>query len=129
MPTNQTSDVNEVANTVSIIQPIIPIPQPVPVQSLSPSNPRVSGTSPSVQVTVPNTSGQVTFQLIVTDNLGNQSPPAMVTVAIQSPPVAVLQATPSSVAPGGTITLSGAESAAQPTASIATYTFSLVENV
>jgi hypothetical protein len=86
----------------------------------------VSGSSPTATVTVPNQSGTVTFQLVVTDNLGQQSAPATVTVVIQSAPVARIAATPTSVAPGGAITLSGAGSTATDPGTIATFTFSVV---
>jgi hypothetical protein len=75
-------------------------------------------------VTVPNTSGTVTFQLVVVDNLGVSSAPVTQTVTIQSAPIAVLTATPSPVAPGGTITLSGAGSTT--TGTIAQYNYTLL---
>ena len=94
--------------------------------ALSPSQPSTTSAAPtsSVEVTVPNKSGPVVFSLVVTDNLGVKSQPAYATVNIQSPPVAVLVATPATVTAGGAITLSGAGSTSS--GSIASYTFSLV---
>jgi hypothetical protein len=97
---------------------------PASTAALSPSNPSVTTPGPNVTVSVPNTSGAVTFELVVTDSLGNQSAPAFVTVEIQGVPVAVLTATPESVEPGAAITLSGAGSSSA--GSIASYTFTLV---
>ncbi len=93
---------------------------------LSPSQPSTTTTAPTstIEVTVPNKSGPVVFSLVVTDNLGVKSQPAYATVNIQSPPVAVLVATPATVTTGGAITLSGAGSTSS--GSIASYTFSLV---
>ena len=90
---------------------------------LTPSNPSISGTASSVLVTVPNTTGQVRFSLVVTDNLGVASQPAFATVTIQAPPIVALTATPGTVTEGGTITLTG-----QPTTSgtITSFKFSLV---
>jgi hypothetical protein len=94
---------------------------PVEITTTTP----ISGTASSVAVTVPNTSGTVTFQLVVTDNLGTVSTnTAQATVTIQGPPTAVLTATPAVVADGGTIELSGAGSTSSGT--IANYKFSLV---
>lgn len=109
-----------------------PIPAPVGTQApsapvvLTPANPSTTVTAPasSVEVTVPNTTGTVRFQLVVTDNLGQQSTPAYATVSIQGPPVAALTATPGTVQEGGAIQLSGAGSSSG--GSIASYTFSLV---
>ncbi|HUK46828.1 MAG TPA: hypothetical protein VLW06_04515 [Terriglobales bacterium] len=121
------------------VTPITPItPAPIPPVSvspggttsgttptpLSPSSPSVSTTSPTVAVTVPDTSGQVTFSLVVTDNLGVQSQPATVTVNIQSPPVAVLTTSTPAVSAGGPIELSGSGSSSS--GNITNYTFSLV---
>ncbi len=94
--------------------------------ALSPTNPKVTTTAPtsSVAVTVPNTSGTVTFSLVVTDNLGVASAPATITVNIQSSPVAVLKADSTTVPAGGAIKLSGTGSTSS--GSIASYTFSLV---
>ena len=93
---------------------------------LSPSQPSVTTNAPmsSVEVSVPNKSGPVVFSLVVTDNLGVKSQPAYATVTIQSPPVAVLAASPATVTAGGKITLSGAGSTTS--GSLASYTFSLV---
>ncbi len=77
-------------------------------------------------VTVPNSSGSVTFQLVVTDNLGVQSAPVTATVTIQAAPVAVLTATPATVAAGGVITLSATGSSAGAPGSIAQYSFSVL---
>ncbi|MGD0096994.1 MAG: hypothetical protein ABSB60_10895 [Terracidiphilus sp.] len=77
----------------------------------------------SISVTVPNTSGTVTFSLVVTDNLGVQSKPAFVTVTIQGTPVAVLSATPKEIAAGGAVKLAGDASTTSGT--ITSYTFSL----
>jgi hypothetical protein len=84
----------------------------------------INAPASSVQVTVPNKSGPAVFSLVVTDNLGVKSAPAYATVNIQSPPVAVLTATPATVTAGGAITLSGAGSTSS--GSIVSYTFSLV---
>jgi hypothetical protein len=94
---------------------------------LTAANPTLTSTTPTVAITVPNTSGTVTFQLIVTDNLGTRSAPVTVTVEIQSPPTAKIEATPTVVAPGQTITLSGTGSTAVAPGTIASYTFT-VEN-
>jgi hypothetical protein len=100
-----------------------PVPLPVTSVALSPSSPTVTTTVPNVSVTVPNQSGSVSFSLVVTDNLGNESSPAILTVNIQSPPVAVLTG-PESTAAGAVIELSGSRSA--PSGSIASYKFSLL---
>jgi hypothetical protein len=94
--------------------------------ALSSSQPSTTTNAPasSVQVTVPNKSGPAVFSLVVTDNLGVKSAPAYATVNIQSPPVAVLTASPATVTAGGAITLSGAGSTSS--GSIVSYTFSLV---
>ena len=128
------SDINLEAAAVPIapINPIGPIPPihfPLPggtTTPLSPTNPSVTTTAPtaSVAVTVPNTSGTVTFSLVVTDNLGVQSAPAFATVTIQGAPVAVIAATPGTVAVGGAIELAGTGSTSS--GSIASYTFALV---
>lgn len=106
--------------------PVNTVPGAGSATALSPSNPKITTTAPtsSVSVTVPNTSGQVTFSLVVTDNLGVVSPPSTVTVTIQSPPTAVLKAGSATTAAGGVIQLSGAGSTSS--GSIASYTFSLV---
>jgi hypothetical protein len=96
---------------------------PIPLSPTSPSTP-APNTSPTALVTVPNTAGQVTFSLVVTDNLNTRSQPAFATVTIQSAPVAVITATPQTVSPGGAIQLSGANSTSSGT--ITNYTFSLV---
>jgi len=111
---------------------IPPIPTPTPsgpgsaTVALSSANPSTTVTPPTskVSVTVPNTSGTVTFSLVVTDNMGIDSPPAFATVSIQSPPIAVLTATPETVAVGSAIELSGSGSTSS--GSIASYKFSLV---
>jgi hypothetical protein len=116
---------------ITPVIPIVPIPiGPVittPV-ALSPANPTTHTTAPTsnVSVTVPNTTGQVTFSLVVTDNLGAKSQPATVTVTIQGEPVARITAAPNPVAAGAPIQLSGANSQSAGTGSIATYTFSLI---
>jgi hypothetical protein len=116
-----------------ILDPVTPVINPIPIHlpgvtptELTSANPTVSTTAPasSVSVTVPNTSGTVTFSLVVTDNLGVKSAPAYATVTIQGAPVAVLAATPTTVAAGQAIDLSGSGSTS--TGSIASYTFSLV---
>ena len=117
-PSESTSENRPEAEAIPIINPInpvvnpipipIPIPIPVPIPPvtsstpLSPTSPTVTTTAPtsSVSVTVPNTSGTVTFSLVVTDNLGVQSAPAFATVTIQGAPVAVIAATPPTVADG-----------------------------
>jgi hypothetical protein len=92
---------------------------------LSPTNPTVTTETPSVTVTVPNTSGTVTFQLIVTDNLGVASAPVTQTVTIQGAPIAVLKATPAVVAAGKTITLDASGSTAAAPGTVASYAFTL----
>jgi hypothetical protein len=106
--------------------PVTTVPGAGSAVALSPGNPKITTTAPtsSVSVTVPNTSGQVTFSLVVTDNLGVVSSPATVTVTIQSPPTAVLRTESPTVAAGGPIQLSGTGSTSS--GSIASYTFSLV---
>lgn len=101
------------------------VPGDGPVQ-LTAANPSTTTTAPtsSVAVTVPGITGTVTFSLVVTDNLGVASQPAFATVTIQGAPIAALAATPASVAEGGTIELSGADSTSA--GSIASYNFSLV---
>src|SRR6266702_2214085 len=110
------------------IGPVPPIhfPPAAGTTPLSPSNPSVTTNAPtsSVAVTVPNTSGTVTFSLVVTDNLGVQSAPAFVTVTIQGAPVAVISTKPTTIGPGGAIELIGDGSKTSGT--IASYTFSLV---
>lgn len=86
----------------------------------------VSGGSPTAVVTVPNQSGTVTFSLVVTDNLGQKSAPATVTVTIQSLPTAKITATPPTVAAGGAITLSGAGSTAAAPGTLTNFTFNVV---
>ncbi len=101
--------------------------QPVPTSAthaMTAGTP-IDSTTPTIEVTVPNTSGTVTFQLIVTDNLGTQSVAATATVEIQGAPTAELTATPSVVKPGETITLSGANSSAVKPGTIANYAFTL----
>jgi len=89
----------------------------------------VSGSGSTATVTVPNKSGTVTFQLVVTDNLGQQSAPATVTVTIQGAPVANITATPNPVKAGAPITLSGAGSTAVSPGTLTNFTFSLVTPV
>jgi hypothetical protein len=96
---------------------------PIALTTSQPST-TISAPASSVQVTAPNKSGPAVFSLVVTDNLGVRSAPAYATVNIQSPPVAVLTATPGTVTAGGAITLSGAGSTSS--GSIVSYTFSLV---
>jgi hypothetical protein len=112
------------ANTAPVPAP----PSTTPI-ALSAANPSTTATAPasSVTVTVPNLTGPVTFSLVVTDNLGVESPAAYATVHIQSPPTAVLTATPATVTEGGAIVLSGAGSTSA--GSIASYKFSLVPAV
>ena len=106
--------------------PPITFPPIAGTTPLSPSNPSVTTSAPTsiVAVTVPNTSGTVTFSLVVTDNLGVQSAPAFATVTIQGAPVAVISTKPTTVGPGGAIELIGDGSKSSGT--IASYTFSLV---
>ncbi len=98
------------------------------VVTLTPASPTTPTAPPytnsTVAVTVPNTTGTVTFSLVVTDNLGVQSAPAFATVTIQSAPKAALTATPTVLTEGGTIQLSGSGSTSS--GSIAKYVFSLV---
>jgi len=132
-PSESTSENRPEAEAVPIINPISPVINPIPIPipilvstPLSPASPTVTTTAPtsSVLVTVPNTSGTVTFSLVVTDNLGVESAPAFATVTIQGAPVAVIAATPETVAVGGRIDLSGVGSTSA--GSIASYTFALV---
>lgn len=106
------------------VTPVTPAP-PAPAAGTTTVFP-VTGSSPTATVTVPNQTGAVTFQLVVTDNLGQQSAPATVTVTIQGPPTASVAATPTTIKPGAPITLSGAKSTAQAPGSITTYTFTVV---
>jgi hypothetical protein len=126
-----------VAAATTVTAPILPVTPILPINpivlnpvgtstALSPTSPSVTTTTPSATVTVPNTSGSVTFQLIVTDNLGVQSAPATVTINIQGAPTAVIAATPNPVAAGKPITLSGAGSTASGNGTIASFDFSLV---
>lgn len=108
-----------------------PVPTPVPPSpgapvALTPAKPSVTTNAPtsSVAVTVPKTTGKVTFALVVTDNLGVESAPAYVTVTIQGAPVAHLTAKPTTVGENGTIELSGGGS--KSSGKIANYKFSLV---
>ncbi|MGD0931616.1 MAG: hypothetical protein ABR902_13280 [Candidatus Korobacteraceae bacterium] len=98
------------------------------VVTLTPASPTTPTAPPytnsTVAVTVPNTTGTVTFSLVVTDNLGVQSAPAFATVTIQGAPKAALTATPTVLTEGGTIQLSGSGSTSS--GSIAKYVFSLV---
>jgi hypothetical protein len=105
---------------INPIQPIAPGDGPVQLSSASPST---TTTTPSVEVTVPNT-GTVQFSLVVTDNLGQSSPASFATVTIQGGPTAVLTAAPQTVNDGGTITLTATD--VSTTGSIAKYVFSLV---
>jgi hypothetical protein len=98
-------------------------PTPVALSASSPSTTTTAPTS-SVAVTVPNTTGKVTFSLVVTDNLGVKSQPVTATVTIQAPPTAVLTANPTTASENGTITLSGSGSTSS--GNIASYTFSFV---
>jgi hypothetical protein len=94
---------------------------------LTAANPTISSAEPTVQVTVPNTSGTVTFQLVVTDNLGTKSEPVTVSVEIQAAPVGRLSANPVVVPAGGTITLSGEGSSAVAPGTLTDFSFT-VEN-
>jgi len=111
------------------ITPIpIPIPPPpsTPPVALSPTNPSITTPSPNIAITVPATSGPVTFQLVVTDNLGNQSAPASITIEIQPAPIAVLSTSTPSVRAGSPIELSAANSAAQAPGTITSYRYTLI---
>jgi hypothetical protein len=123
------AEATDINGPIGPIGPIVPIIHLPPVDggatALTDANPTISSTASSVAVTVPNTSGTVTFQLIVTDNLGTQSVAATATVEIQGAPTAVLTATPTVVGAGETITLSGAGSTAVPPGSIANYTYTM----
>ena len=120
----------------SPIQPaaiITPTPIPIPIVNpstppvaLSPTNPSVTTPSPNITVSVPATSGPVTFQLVVTDNLGNQSAPATITIEIQPAPIAVLSTSTPSVRAGSPIELSAANSAAAAPGTITSYRYTLV---
>jgi hypothetical protein len=117
--------------TPATTPPVTTPPTTIPTFALSAANPSTPlpvppAVSPSVvQVTVPNTSGQVTFSLVVTDNLGQQSQnKPTVTVTIQPPPVAALTGPTTPVPAGSPIQLSGAGST--PLANIKTFTFTLV---
>ena len=120
-PTAPTAPVGVAATTTTAATTVT-----TPVTALSPTSPNVPGTtSPTVEVTVPNTSGTVTFQLIVTDNLGQSSPAATATVTIQAGPAAKLTATPAVAKPGETITLSSAGSTAAAPGTLTGFQFSL----
>jgi hypothetical protein len=110
------------ALTTTIPPGVVVPPTTTPPVSLTTANSPYSGTQ--VQpVTVPNTSGTVTFQLVVYDNFNTPSAPVTATVTIQGAPVASLTATPGIVGPGNTITLSaGAKTAG----TISSYQYSLV---
>jgi hypothetical protein len=92
--------------------------------TLIPSNPSISSRAPGVAVTVPNQSRTVTFSLVVTDNLGQQSQPATFSVSIQPTPVAKLTATPTVSSAGGVIQFSGRGSVSGGT--IAKFKFTLL---
>jgi hypothetical protein len=96
--------------------------------ALSPANPTTTSSSPTVHVTVPNTTGVLMFELVVTDSQGNKSAPAAVQVEIQAstPPVAELTATPVVASVGAVITLNAAGSSAAAPGTIASYTFTLM---
>jgi len=108
------------------LQPPTPTGIPTPPVALSPTNPSVTTPSPSVTVSVPATSGPVTFQLVVTDNLGNQSAPATITIEIQPAPVALLSTSTPSVRAGSPIELSGVSSTAAAPGTIISYRYTLV---
>ena len=80
----------------------------------------------SVEVTIdpsnPLPPGRHRFQLIVEDDAGNQSEPAMVDIIVvdQSKPTAVIDA-PNSVATGASFSLSGARSFDLPPVKIKSY--------
>lgn len=80
----------------------------------------------SVEVTIdpanPLPPGRHRFQLIVEDDAGNQSEPAMVDIIVvdQSKPTAVIDA-PTSVATGASFSLSGARSFDLPPGKIKNY--------
>jgi hypothetical protein len=61
---------------------------------------------------------------VVTDNLGQQSAPAFVTVTVQGPPVANITATPATILEGGAVELSGAGSTS--TGTLTNFKFSFV---
>ena len=111
------------AGISTIVPPVIVLTPPV---ALSPTNPSVTTPSPNVTVSVPATSGSVTFELVVTDNLGNQSAPATITVEVQPAPVAVLSTSTPSVRAGAPIELSGVNSVAATPGTITSYRYTLV---
>ncbi len=120
------SNATTAAPNLTPINAPVNTPTPSAAVELTPANPSITVTAPtsSVAVTAPNTSVAVRFQLVVTDNLGQESAPAYATVSVQGPPVAVLTATPGTVQAGNVINLSAAGSSSG--GSIASYKFSLV---
>ena len=112
-----------------ILIPVVPVAPVTPIAttviSLSTASPSTSTTAPtsSVSVNVPGTTGSIRFSLVVTDNLGQESAPAYVTVAVQNLPIANITASPMTIVEGGAVELSGAASTS--TGTIASYTFSL----
>jgi hypothetical protein len=89
----------------------------------------VSSASPTTTITVPNQSGTVVIQLVVTDDLGQQSAPSTVTITIQGGPTALLTASATVIKPGEAITLSGAGSSAVAPGTITNYAFSVSPTV
>jgi hypothetical protein len=77
-------------------------------------NKPVDTPTPSVEATIPNLAPGTTctFQLIVIDQLGQESAPVTATVEIQGAPVAKITA-PKTAAAGKTFTLDGAGSTPQ----------------
>lgn len=112
--------------TPTPIPPPIPTPTPASAIALSPTNPSITTPSPNITVSVPATSGPVTFSLVVTDNLGNQSAPALITIEIQPAPVAVLSTSTPSVRAGAPIELSATSSVAAAPGTITSYRYTLV---
>ena len=106
-----------------IVPPVLPTTPPI---ALSSTNPSVTTPSPNITVSVPATIGPVTFQLVVTDNLGNQSAPATVTIEIQPAPVAVLSTSTPSVRAGSPIELSAVSSTAAAPGTITSYRCMLI---
>jgi hypothetical protein len=80
---------------------------PVGGTALTAADPSVTTTVNTAIVTVPNTSGMVTLQLVVTDAAGNVSAPALVQIGVKPtpPPVVTVAASPDMITPGEAISL------------------------
>ena len=100
--------------TLPITAPTVPViaPTATTTVSLSTASPSTTTNAPtsSVSVDVPGETGSLRFSLVVTDNLGQQSAPAYVTVNVQGLPIANITAAPTTIVEGGPVELSGAGS-------------------